>query len=109
MIDINDNLRFDWIEFKNGLMYFYELKKICFNIYYKKYVLSLVVSYNWWEINLGDMWESYLSNKKQNKNIIQNLKYEDIEKLGLFLSISRKWIKIRKQSFGEMNNYEKLK
>lgn len=46
MIDINDNFKFDWIEFKNGLMYFYELKKICFNLYYKKYLLSLVVSYN---------------------------------------------------------------
>lgn len=52
------------------------------------------------------MWESYLSKKKQSKNIIQNLKYEDMEKLGLFLSVSRKGMKIRKESFWEMNNYE---
>jgi len=108
MIDINDNLSFDWIEFKKGLMHFYKLKKICFNIYYKKYILILVSSYNWWEINLGDMWESYLSIKKLNKNIIQNLKYEDIEKIGSFLSISRKWMKIRKESFWEMKNYDNL-
>lgn len=107
MIDISDNLRFDWIEFKNGLMYFYKLEKIIFNIYYKKYVLKLIISYNWWEINLWDMWESYLSISKWNKNIIQNLKYQDIEKLGNFLSISRKWMTIRKESFWEMNNYSK--
>ncbi len=109
MIDINDNLKFDWVEFKNGLMHFYILKKLIFNLYYKKYVLNIIISINWWEINLWDMWESYLSIKKSNKNIIQNLEYEDIEKLGLFLSISRKWMKIRKESFGEMNNYENLK
>lgn len=109
MIDLNEKLKFDWIEFSNWLMHFYQLKKICFNLYYKKNILDLVISYNWWEINLWDMWESYLLfKKKQKKDIIEDLEYEDIEKLWLFLSISRKGMKIRKESFWDMNNYENL-